>query len=51
VSSLQLFNLFLDHIVRQALKNINDLQYTVNGKLPIQRLRGNELFELVQILL
>ena len=49
-----LFNLFLDHIVHEALSNINEgitLHYTVNGKLHIKHHRSNELYEFVQILL
>jgi hypothetical protein len=42
VLSPALFNLFLHHIVRKALQNIDEnitLQYTVTGKLHIQHLR------------
>ena len=49
-----LFNLFLDHVVRQALNNIDEgvtLRYTVDGELHIKHRRPNELLELVQILL
>ena len=49
-----LFNLFLGHVVNQALKNSNEgitIRYTLNGALRIEHRRPNELFDLVQLLL
>jgi len=49
-----LFNLFLDHVVNQALKDSNEgvtIRYTTNGVLHIEHRRPNELFDLVQLLL
>ena len=49
-----LFNLFLDHVVRLALQDLDEgvtIQYVVNDKLHIPHQRQDELHHRVQILL